>query len=86
MLQYMTQLTILSRSFEELAYRIFSLYISSSEIPPEDLQEIVRKSYSPSVFRAPETTPLVTLDEEKQLHLLELFHGRQNLGVTSTQL
>ena len=62
-------------SFEELAYQIFSKYISPSEIPPEDLKEIVRKSYSKSVFRSPDVTPLVTLDEEKQLYLLELFHG-----------
>ncbi len=63
-------------SFEELAYRIFSLYISTSEIPSEDLREIVRKTYSvPAVFRAPQVTPLVPLDEEKQLYLLELFHG-----------
>ena len=62
-------------SFEKLAYQIFSKYISPSEIPPEDLKEIVRKSYSKSVFRSPDVTPLVTLDEEKQLYLLELFHG-----------
>ena len=65
------------RSFEELAFQIFSLYISPSEISSKQLREIVRKSYSSSVFRAPEVTPLVTLDEQKQLHLLELFHGEQ---------
>ncbi|KAL8815334.1 MAG: hypothetical protein Q9223_005523 [Gallowayella weberi] len=60
-------------SFQELAFRIFSLYISPSEIPPDDLHKIVDKSYSS--FRAPDITPLVTLDQDKQLHLLELFHG-----------
>ncbi len=27
------------------------------------------------MFRVPEVTPLVVLDEEKQFYLLELFHG-----------
>jgi threonine synthase len=60
-------------SFSELAYEILSLYISPSEIPPADLKEIINRSYS--TFRAPETTPLVTLNEKENLHLLELFHG-----------
>ncbi|CZT52803.1 probable threonine synthase [Rhynchosporium secalis] len=60
-------------SFSELAFEILSLYISSSEIPPADLKEVINRSYS--TFRAPETVPLVTLDETNNLHLLELFHG-----------
>jgi len=60
-------------SFQELAYEIFSLYISQQEIPSEDLKEIIRKSYS--TFRAEDITPLITLDQSKNLHLLELFHG-----------
>lgn len=60
-------------SFQELAFRLFSLYISPAEIPSDDLRKIVEKSYSS--FRAPDITPLVTLDQDKQLHLLELFHG-----------
>jgi threonine synthase len=60
-------------SFAELAYEIFSLYISSSEIPPADLKDIIRRSYS--TFRAKDVAPTVTLDKEKNIHLLELFHG-----------
>ncbi|KAK2627893.1 hypothetical protein QTJ16_002539 [Diplocarpon rosae] len=60
-------------SFSDLAFEILSLYISVSEIPPADLREIINRSYS--TFRARETTPLVTLDETSNLHLLELFHG-----------
>lgn len=60
-------------SFEELAFNIFSLYISHSEIPSEDLKRIIHTSYS--TFRAEEITPLVTLDQKQNLHLLELFHG-----------
>jgi threonine synthase len=60
-------------SFEELAYNIFSLYISSAEIPEQDLKEIIRESYS--TFRAEDITPTITLDKERNIHLLELFHG-----------
>ncbi|TVY78223.1 Threonine synthase [Lachnellula suecica] len=60
-------------SFSELAFELLSLYISPSEIPSADLKEIVDRSYS--TFRAPETTPLVTLNEKENLYLLELFHG-----------
>ncbi len=60
-------------SFSELAFELLSLYISPSEIPPADLKEIIDRSYS--TFRSPETTPIVTLDEKNNPHLLELFHG-----------
>ncbi|KAI9927690.1 hypothetical protein ASPWEDRAFT_184453 [Aspergillus wentii DTO 134E9] len=60
-------------SFEDLAFRIMSLYISPTEIPSEDLKDIINRSYA--TFRHPERTPLVELDGKKNLHLLELFHG-----------
>ena len=60
-------------AFKDLAFHIFRLYISPNEIPSDDLQDIVDRSYSN--FRAPDITPLVTLDEDQNLHLLELFHG-----------
>lgn len=62
-----------SLSFQELAMKIMSLYISDSEISEEDLEKIVAKSYS--TFRDPEVTPVITLNREQNLHLLELFHG-----------
>ncbi|EEP80999.1 threonine synthase [Uncinocarpus reesii 1704] len=62
-----------SYSFQELAFEIFSLYISPSEIPPNDLKDIIARSYG--TFRAPDITPLVTLEEKKKLYLLELFCG-----------
>ncbi len=58
-------------SFQDLAFEIFSLYIADIEIPSEDLKDIIRRSYS--TFRAESITPLKILD--KQLYLLELFHG-----------
>ncbi|KAL8788320.1 MAG: hypothetical protein Q9213_001717 [Squamulea squamosa] len=63
----------LNWSFQELAFRIFSLYISASEVSSGDLRNIIEKSYAS--FRSSDVTPLVTLDRDKQLHLLELFHG-----------
>ncbi|EMF09267.1 threonine synthase [Sphaerulina musiva SO2202] len=61
------------KSFQELAFEIFSLYISPGEIPSADLKNIIQRSYA--TFRAPDITPLQTLDAQKKLHLLELFHG-----------
>ena len=60
-------------SFQELAYEIFSLYVSPSEIPSSDLKGIIERSYS--TFRTTDVTPVITLDAFKNLHLLELFHG-----------
>jgi threonine synthase len=59
--------------WKNLSFEIFSLYISPSEIPPADLKGIIRRSYS--TFRAKDITPTITLDKEKNIHLLELFHG-----------
>ncbi|OJJ48657.1 hypothetical protein ASPZODRAFT_130764 [Penicilliopsis zonata CBS 506.65] len=60
-------------SFEELAFQVLSLYISSAEIPSEDLKDIIRRSYS--TFRHAERTPVVELDPKRNLYLLELFMG-----------
>jgi threonine synthase len=60
-------------SFEDLAYEVFSLYISPSEIPSADLKNIIHRSYS--TFRTKDIAPTVTLDKERNIHLLELFHG-----------
>ncbi|CAA9958485.1 hypothetical protein PTNB85_00769 [Pyrenophora teres f. teres] len=60
-------------SFEDLAFEIFSLYISSSEIPSADLKDIIHRSYS--TFRTKDVAPTVPLDPKKNIHLLELFHG-----------
>lgn len=60
-------------SFPELAYQVMRLYIDDREISNDELKSIVDRSYS--TFRHPATVPLVTLDEKKDLHLLELFHG-----------
>ena len=61
-------------SFQSLSLEILSLYISPTEIPRNDLKELIDKSYS--TFRNVEdVTPLVELIGEEKLYLLELFHG-----------
>ncbi|ODQ65241.1 tryptophan synthase beta subunit-like PLP-dependent enzyme [Nadsonia fulvescens var. elongata DSM 6958] len=60
-------------SFAELAYEIMSLYISTDEIPSQDLKSLCKKSYS--TFRAADVTPITTLQKDSGLYLLELFHG-----------
>ncbi|KAH9820869.1 threonine synthase-like [Teratosphaeria destructans] len=64
-----------NKTFQELAFEIFSLYISREEIPEHDLRDIIQRSYS--TFRAKDITPIVQLDggEGREVHLLELFHG-----------
>lgn len=55
----------------ELSVAVLSLYISQDEISPEELKQLVVKSYS--TFRHPDVTPLKKLDEK--IFVLELFHG-----------
>jgi len=56
-------------SYAELCYEFMRLF--ATDIPPETLREIVRKSYQH--FDHAETAPLVALD--KRTYVLELFHG-----------
>lgn len=60
-------------SFQNLAFHIYSLFISPNDVPSDDLKDIIRRSYAS--FRAKDICPLVTLDEKEHLHILELFHG-----------
>ena len=60
-----------SKTFEELALEIFSLFIDPSEIPKEDLKVLINKSYG--TFRHPLRTPLKRVGEKRWI--LELFHG-----------
>ncbi|CAK7903151.1 threonine synthase [[Candida] anglica] len=60
-------------SFQELAFNILRLYINPEEISDSDLRRLVQVSYS--TFRHKDVTPLQPIDKEKDLYLLELFHG-----------
>ena len=64
----------LNLSFEDLAFQILSLYISTAEISSVELEAIIRNSYS--TFRVPDITPTIALDGDKKVYLLELFHGQ----------
>ncbi|PVU96202.1 hypothetical protein BB561_001326 [Smittium simulii] len=61
------------KSFSELSFEIISLFVDPSEIPSADLKQIIEKSYS--TFTDPDVTPLVQIDKEHDLWILELFHG-----------
>ncbi|SCU92959.1 LAFA_0F13916g1_1 [Lachancea sp. 'fantastica'] len=62
-------------SFQDLALEIMKLYISSEEIPENDLKELIQRSYS--TFRSKEVTPLAKdiTGNGEHLHVLELYHG-----------
>ena len=60
-------------SFPELAFQVIRPYVSITEIKDADLKDVVDRSYSS--FRHTATVPLVCLDPNQNLHLLELFHG-----------
>ncbi|SCU78026.1 LANO_0A01882g1_1 [Lachancea nothofagi CBS 11611] len=62
-------------SFQDLAFEIMKLYISSEEIPETDLKGLIQRSYS--TFRTNDVTPLAknVTGSGEHLHVLELFHG-----------
>lgn len=66
------QTTWASLSFRQLALEICSLFISPDEIPREDLQELVDRSYG-SFRHQPDVAPLHKLTDRQ--YILELFHG-----------
>ncbi|KAF9233038.1 tryptophan synthase beta subunit-like PLP-dependent enzyme [Melanogaster broomeanus] len=62
-------------SYQQLAINVISLFVSPNELPLDDLEALVNRTYSvgPSAFREQSITPLVQLDQKR--HVLELFHG-----------
>ncbi|TFY78429.1 hypothetical protein EWM64_g5583 [Hericium alpestre] len=60
-----------SYSFVDLSVAVLSLYISPEELSREELQALVKKSYS--TFRHPDVTPVKKFDGKR--FILELFHG-----------
>lgn len=62
-------------SFQDLAFEIMKLYVSSDEIPEADLKDLITRSYS--TFRSHDVTPLAknVTGSNENLHVLELFHG-----------
>ena len=66
-------------NYHDVAYRVMRLYISTAEIPDTDLYQMVKEVYGPGKFRESKVTPTIKLNKGmnngKDLHLLELFHG-----------
>lgn len=60
-------------SFQDMAYGIMRQYITTEEIQSSDLSALIAKSYS--TFRSKEITPVVSLDSDPNIYVLELFHG-----------
>ncbi|PVV03630.1 hypothetical protein BB560_001880 [Smittium megazygosporum] len=60
-------------SFTDLSFEILSRFIDPTEIPAEDLRKIIKASYS--TFSNDEVTPLVQINKDMDLWILELFHG-----------
>jgi threonine synthase len=58
-------------SYPDLAFAILSKFIT--DIPSDDLRDIVRRTYTAEVFGSDEITPLSTL--EPDCHLLHLSNG-----------
>ena len=58
-------------SYPDLAFAILSKFIT--DIPPDDLGDIVRRTYTAEIFGSDEITPLSTL--EPDCHLLHLSNG-----------
>ncbi|KIJ64739.1 hypothetical protein HYDPIDRAFT_111332 [Hydnomerulius pinastri MD-312] len=63
-------------SYQDLAVKIISLFVSEDEVPHNELQALVEKTYAvnPLAFRKDSITPLIEMTPQK-LYVLELFHG-----------
>jgi threonine synthase len=57
--------------YADLANEILALF--ADDVPPADLTELCRRTYTPAIFRSDAITPLATL--EPGLHILELSNG-----------
>ena len=60
-------------SYPDLAFEILSLFIDSEVIPAEDLKGLIQASFQD--FDHPEILPLVPLQGEGGVSVMELFHG-----------
>jgi threonine synthase len=67
------------KEYYQVAYRVMRLFISEDEIPNDDLLQMVKDVYAPGKFRDPKVAPTTCLkgamNNDKDLYLLELFHG-----------
>ncbi|MCP4721426.1 MAG: threonine synthase, partial [Desulfobacteraceae bacterium] len=59
--------------YTDLAFEILSLFIDPGIIPKKDLVQLIQKSFAN--FEHPDILPVQTLDADKSLLIMELFHG-----------
>ena len=59
-----------SMTYSQLAYKVICQFVDSSDIPSENLKDIVNRSFSK--FRHDDVTPTIKKDN---YWVLELFHG-----------
>lgn len=60
-------------SYNQIALHVLSLFIDEDDIPRDDLEEIVAKSYNPAIFGSYDITPIRPLG--KGVGLLQLSNG-----------
>ncbi|KAI3653328.1 hypothetical protein MP228_001275 [Amoeboaphelidium protococcarum] len=65
--------TFNGKSYRDMAFAVFSQFISSDQIPSEDLKQIIDKSYS--TFALEDVVRTVRVNDDDDLFVLELFHG-----------
>lgn len=59
-------------SYNELALKVMQLFISTDEIPSDDLKTIIDRSYNSRNFRHSDVVPIVPVSD---MSVMELFHG-----------
>ncbi len=60
-------------SYQELVFEVLSLFIDRSIVPAQDLKLIIAKSYA--TFEKEEVIPIPKLASQKNIYVMELFHG-----------
>ena len=60
-------------SYPDLAFKMLSLYIDEAVIPAGDLKQLIATSFQD--FEHPDIMPLVPLQGDGNLFVMELFHG-----------
>jgi threonine synthase len=60
-------------NYTDLAFEIISQF--ATDIPDEDLKEIINRAYTFEKFGSNDITPLVTIDSSKNLYLLAVSNG-----------
>jgi len=60
-------------SYTDLAFELISLFIDPAIIPSKELKALIEKSFQN--FETPDLMPLIPLKQDKNIRIMELFHG-----------